>query len=227
MSPTKRLILGLLSERPRTMLELVKAVGLTRGCVTVSVRELKRKGLLKVVGKRQTDGLPAPVYATHVHYPMPAKGEPMRKSRKESPTYVAIFKTLTEHGPLTVDDLADLSEVPKSSVQSALSYYRNGGKTSKVFRIASWVRVHGCRRGWVPVYGKGPSADVPKPPADTKNNQAEWRERNRARIRARASLSRAKARGDEQPIATNPFFQLFQVTGSVYAAVQHEAREAA
>lgn len=227
MGPTKRLILGLLSAQPRTMLELVEAVGLKRGCVTVSVRYLKRKGLLKVIDKRPTDGLPAPVYATHMHYPMPSKDEPMRKSRKESPTYVAIVKTLNEHGPLTVDDLADLSEIPKSSIQSALSYYRKGGKSSKVFRIVSWLRVQGCRRGWVPVYGKGPAADAPKPPADTKSNQAEWRKRNRAAIRARASLARAKARGDEQPIATNPFFQLFQVTGSVYAAVQQEAREAA
>jgi len=227
MGPTKKLIRGLLSQEPRTTLELIAATGMSRGCVIVNIRHLKKKGLLKVVDKRPTEGLPAPVYATHKHYPMPDKNEPTRASKKESPTFVAIHKALTEHKRLTIEEIADFAQVSKSRIQSAMSYYREGGKTSKVFRIAEWQRVQGSRRGWIPVYAKGPAPDAKKPAADRKQVQAEWRERHRASIRAKATLVRSKQRGDEQPLAANPFFQLYQVTGSVYAAVQHEAREAA
>lgn len=223
---TQKMILGVLSDGKLTMVDLVSKVGITRSAVTANLRVLKRTGLVFENGSIPTDGRPAAFYDVHVKHPMPAASENLGKNRKLTPRLRSIFDAIEANGPMTVADMADWIGCEQYCVQSAVSYYREGGDT-RTLRITRWTYVKGSAKGYMPVFGRGPGVDAPKPKVDKRAYNAEWRERNRAKIRASAAVYRQKKFG-KTTVANNPFWQLVSMAGASCAAgkVREEAEAA-
>lgn len=223
---TQKMILGVLSQGKLTMVELVGKVGITRSAVTANLRVLKRTGLVYANGCTPTDGRPAAFYDVHVKHPMPDPSENLGKNRKLTPRLRSILDALEENGPMTIEDLAAWVGCEAYHISSAISYYREGGNT-KVLRITRWAYVPGSAKGYLPVYGRGPGGDAPKPKVDKKAYGAAWRERNRAKVRAAQAVYRQKKFG-KTAVANNPFWQLVSLAGAGCAAgKQREEAEAA
>lgn len=213
---TQKLILGLLSQGKMTMVQLAEKVGITRSAVTANVRMLKRTGLVFENGSIPTDGRRASFYDVHIQHPMPSKSENISKNRKISPRLRSILDAMEAQGSMTIQELADWIGCEAYCISSAITYYRDGGNT-KMFRITRWVYVNGSSKGYLPVYGRGPGLDAPKPKMDKKTYGAMWRERNRAKLRAAQAAYRQRKFG-KTAVANNPFWQLVNMAGASAAA---------
>lgn len=213
LSYNHRRILGSLSQSPKTKTELMEAIGLTDSAVLSILRKLKAKGLIRVCGSKANRGTqPSPVYAAMADHDMPADDEAKRKTGKNAQRLESIKEAIRENGPMTAEDLAQWLDVKRSNINSAVVYYREGGRTSTILRIASWTYVDKPRCGWTPMYGMGPGRDAEKPQVDRREYMAKWRERNRARTRVRDAALR-KAAGARSARTENPFGQLLAVAG--------------
>lgn len=223
---TQKLILGWLSQRKMTMVELAGKVGITRSAVTSNVRILKRTGLVFENGSIPTDGRRASFYDVHVKHPMPSKDDNLGKNRKVSPRLRSILDAMEANGSMTIEEIAHWIGCEPYCISSAITYYREDGNT-KVFRITRWTYVEGSSKGYLPVYGRGPGLDAPKPKMDKKTYGAIWRERNRAKLRAAQAAYRQRKFG-KTAVAGNPFWQLVNMAGASAAAgkVREEAEAA-
>jgi len=111
--------------------------------------------------------------------------------------------------PMTAQEIADFIGCNRAQVNSCLTYTRDGGRNSVVFRVAEWIYKDGKGGGWVPAYGPGPDPDEPQPKTmNRKLYLRKWQEKNKARESVRSA-----SRTQNSVMASNPFAQLIQHAG--------------
>lgn len=214
ISASRRLLLWALSEKPMTANQAAGFLKCSKSGVVSMVRDLQDRGLVYVSGSMQTEGRPAPIYATHTKHEKPrqrsVKCGTSAFGREEIETI------LREVGPMTSEELAQFVGLPQSRVMGVISYHRKGGRSTAVFRIAQWSWRD--RKGWMPAYGIGCAPDAPKPKPDVVANR-----------RRHASRLKAKKRVLSSALVGNPFAELIHAAGATLNAVsvQREARRAA
>ena len=105
-----------------------------------------------------------------------------------SPVRDRIVELLTREGRLTAAEIADHLELPRASVDKALSYARRQ-YGSEVFRIAGYRRQVGNKGRAAALFAAGPGKDAPRPRLDTKPARRvlakRFREKHAALLRAR------------------------------------------
>lgn len=116
----------------------------------------------------------------------------------------ALVAAITEHGPMTAAELADVTGLDRKQVNGAFIKARGLG----LFHIAAWRRQPPGQRGaMAPVYNLGDQPDAPKPRARTQRERnATYRKRHRAVLRAKA----LKTSGAQQH-RLHPFSELVRV----------------
>jgi hypothetical protein len=220
-------ILAVLSWGAKTRVEVSEALKLTGGPVCKWLRRLQDKGLVFISGmKPQHATQPAPIYSVHVWHEMPERSSQKAATGKHGERLQSILDAFSECGPMTPEELTEWIGCHRSLIDSAITYYRKGGKCSDLIRIKSWVYVDKARCGWTPQYAPGPGPDAKKPTVDKRQYMAAWRERNRAKIRAAEAARRLKASG-KVSAATNPFWQLMGAVGVVDHSCKRKETEAA
>lgn len=213
LSYNERRILAVLSWGEKTRAEVCAELKMTDSPVTNLLKRLRAKGLVFVSGMRpQPRCRPSPIYAVHAWHEMPQADKKKAATGKTAERLQSIIDACKLNGPMTAEELTEWIGCHRSHVDSAITYYRNGGRTSDVLRIKSWTYVDRARAGWTPQYMPGPGPDAPKPVVNKLEYMARWREKNRAKIRASEALRRLKENG-KASAATNPFSQLFSAVG--------------
>ncbi|MEK6418437.1 MAG: hypothetical protein V4801_02455 [Burkholderia gladioli] len=93
----------------------------------------------------------------------------------------AIKAAIREHGPMTVQELAEELEKSIKTVGSCIASSRAGKK--KHFYVISWRPQVGISGKPAGVYSLGNRADAPKPITDRKATCARYYKQNKARIK--------------------------------------------
>lgn len=199
LSTGQQLVLWALSQKSMTRRRLAATLDCSQTCIVSLIRGLKLQGLVFVSGHEPTTGRPSPVYSVHVKHEKPQRGH--IRSGSDATSREMVATALREMGHMTAVEIADHLDVPRNRVNSTLTHHRNGGRSSKIFRVANWVWVD--RRGWVPAYGIGPAADADKPKPNKQENQARYRERMKSVFRSKAKT-----------FAGNPFGELIHMAGA-------------
>lgn len=199
----QQLVLWSLSGEPMTALELSVALKCTKSCIHGLLRQLKPQGLVYVAGIQAKYGQQAPVYSVHTKHAKPQRA--YIQQGVDATSREMVTTAIREMGPMTAVEIADHLDVPRNRVNSTLTHHRNGGRSSKVFRVANWVWID--RRGWVPAYGLGPAADADKPKPNKQENQARYRERMKSVFRSKTKT-----------FAGNPFGELIHMAGATHQA---------
>lgn len=201
ISNGQKIILWWLSKKPMTANELCAAIECSRGGVISAIRALKKSGMVYVDGSVITTGRPAPIYHVHKAHPEP-KTKKMRYGIDAS-SRDAVAQAIKEAGPMTAVELAEYIGVRRNRVNATLSHHREYGKSSSVFKIASWVWLD--RFGWIAQYGNGPGIDAKKPKPDKQANHQRYREKMKAVARSR-----------NKTFAANPFGELIHMAGATH-----------
>lgn len=203
-----RLILWALSSKPMTTRQISGMTKQSRASVNDLVRDLAQRGLVFRSGNEpKPQGGHAPIYSVHVKHDKPEKVG-LKKHGRLNRRLQIIVDAIKTH-PMTAKEIAEFTGSTRANVNSCLTYTRDGGRSSKIIRVAEWVYQHGLGGGWVPAYGPGPAADAPRPDKmDRKLYLRQWHEKNKARESVRSA-----SRTQNSVMANNPFAQLIQHAG--------------
>lgn len=201
ISNGQKIILWQLSKNPTTAMNLAELIGCSRACINGAIRRLKHSGMVYAEGSVITTGRPAPIYHVYKAHPEP-KTKKMRMGI-DSSSRDAVANAIKEAGPMTAVELAEYIGVRRNRVNATLSHHREYGKSSSVFKIASWVWLD--RFGWIAQYGNGPGIDARKPKPDKQANHQRYREKMKAVARSR-----------NKTFAANPFGELIHMAGATH-----------
>lgn len=214
LSYNERRILGSLTVSQKTKRELVEAIGITDSAIVKWLRNLVDKGLVYVAGTKPNHATqPSPIYAVHARHELPKADKKKAVTGRNAERHQAMCDAIAAGGPMTSEELTQWIGCKRCLIDSALTYYRKGGKCSKVFYIKSWVYVDRARVGWSAQYAVGPGVDAPKPAVDRREYMARWREKNRAKLRTENAVRRMAVNGTTCA-KENPFWQLLSVAGA-------------
>lgn len=213
LSYNERRILGSLSVSEKTKLEIADVTQISESVVIKWLHSLKLKGLVYISGMKPNRATqPSPIYAVHAKHVLPPVDKKKSQTGKSAERHKAICDAIAEAGAMTSEEITDWIGCQRSHIDSAMTYYRKGGKCSDVFYIKSWTYVDRARAGWTPQYAIGPGKDAVKPAVDRREYMAKWRERNRAKLRTMHAARRLAANG-KVSAAQNPFWQLLGIAG--------------
>lgn len=200
-----KLILWALSSKPMTTRDIKDVTEQSRVSVNDLTAELVKRGLVYRSGtyKRPEGGI-APIYSVH---DKPEKVG-VKKHGRVNHRLQIIVDAIQAH-PMTAKEIVEFTGSTRANVNSCLTYTRDGGRCSKLIRIADWVYQSGKGGGWVPAYGPGPDPDEPQPKTmNRKLYLRKWQEKNKARESVRSA-----SRTQNSVMASNPFSQLIQHAG--------------
>ena len=145
-------------------------------------------------------------------------------SHNNPPVRNAVIAALTQHGPMTCHEIADVMDWPLARVQCAL---RNARRLhpEKVFRVIRYKPVTEGKGKDASVYAAQAGADVPRQ-ADNiderrQKAQARYRRRHKAVINSRTRRARALQSG--HAVRANPWAQL-SVSGGIRSAITYLER---
>lgn len=102
----------------------------------------------------------------------------------------ALLKALKEEGHLTVPQLCDHLQLPRSTISGTVKR----AKARKLIRIASWTKRYGqIGPAWVPAYGLGGNPDKERPDAlSAAQMAARYREAHQAKVLAKQRARRGR-----------------------------------
>ena len=220
LSYYQQLILWELSQKPGHSADLVDRCKISRSASITNLRKLHKAGLIHEVGLVQTHGICSRLWTTLEKPQKPDEQSKTKNLGGPSRTTYALIRDALSHCEMTAQELASYLGREYASVKSCVSYWRNGNRKGKHFKISNW---QSGEKGPIPVYSCGAGRDAIKPPRmDQRERQAVWREKNRAELRLKNAAYKAKKQGREY--SSNPFSQLFHVTGSTLAASKHQSK---
>jgi len=210
-----RLILWALSSNPMTTRQISGMTKQSRASVNDLVRDLAQRGLVFRSGNEpKPQGGHAPIYSVHVKHDKPQKVG-LKKHGRLNRRLQIIVDAIKTH-PMTAKEIAEFTGSTRANVNSCLTYTRDGGRSSKIIRVAEWVYQPGKGGGWVPSYGPGPNPDEPQPKTmSRKLYLRQWHEKNKARESVRSA-----SRNKNSVMAGNPFAQLISVAGATRQAAR-------
>lgn len=210
-----RLILWALSSKPMTTRDIKDATEQSRASVNDLTAELVKRGLVYRSGTyKRPEGGVAPIYSVHVKHDKPEKVGLKKHGRVNRRLQIIVDAIKTQ--PMTAKEIVEFTGSTRANVNSCLTYTRDGGRSSKIVRVAEWVYQSGKGGGWVPAYGPGPDPDEPRPKTmSRKLYLRKWQEKNKARESVRSA-----SRNQNSVMAGNPFAQLISVAGATRQAAR-------
>ena len=147
-------------------------------------------------------------------------------SHNNPPVRNAVIAALTQHGPMTCHEIADVMDWPLIRVQSVLRSAR-WLHPEKMFRVVGYKRTANGRGKDASVYALQAGADVPRNVVDFGKRRLQaralYRYRNQAAINARNRADRALKAG--HAASANPWLHL-TANAQVRSAITYLERTA-
>ncbi len=117
---------------------------------------------------------------------------------KPSPIRSQLLAALTQHGPMTAAELAEVCRLERHQVNGAILK-----APASALHISAWRRQDpGARGAMAPVYAPGPGTYAPMPrPRSSRERNAAYRERNRAELRIKGRVTYAAEKPRITPLS--------------------------